>query len=355
MKRLLDSDSLRMGLKVLVSLPFAVCGCPVGVIMSICLQQPFASAWNLSKAGNDLVGLMVMISLFFPWFIGPLSRLVFPPLRELSNSSWRIEKWSRILGVLYFLTSCLGLLFVLFGLDPLTQYQKRKNAARWTGRMATEWATDQWTDELGTGWATDQWTDKMVAERARGKENASNPNAGPAAVDTGPVAALEALGAAIERDASGNVVKVNCHRNEKITDGDLVHLKGLTKLKALRLSYAQITDAGLVHLRGLTTLRLLDLNETQITDAGLINLQEFTDLKWLYLNEPLVTDTGLVHLKGLTNLKTLSLSYTEVTDTGLVHLKGLTNLESLYLGRTKVTDAGVAELQEALPNCDISW
>ena len=109
MKRPLDSDSERMELKVLVSLAFAVCGCPVGIIMSFCLQRPFASAWNLSKAGHDLVGLMVMISLFFPWFIGPLSRLVIPPLRKLSYSSRRIEEWSRIFGVLYLLTSCLGL------------------------------------------------------------------------------------------------------------------------------------------------------------------------------------------------------------------------------------------------------
>ena len=259
MKRVPDSSW--MGLKVLMSLPFAVCGCPVGVIMSICLQRPFASAWHLSKAGGDLVGLMVMIGLFFPWFIGPLSRLVFPPLRELSYSSWRIEKWSRIFGVLYFLASCLGLLFVLFILDPLTQYQKRKNDARWTGKMASEWATDQWTD-------------KMVAERARGKENVANPNAEPAAVETHPVAVLEELGAAIDQDAIGNVVKVNCHRNEKITDGDLVHLKGLTKLKTLHLSYTQITDAGLVHLKGLTNLASLYLGHTKVTDVGVAELQQ---------------------------------------------------------------------------------
>ena len=62
----------------------------------------------------------------------------------------------------------------------------------------------------------------MAIEWIRGKENASNPNAEPAAVDTHPVAVLEELGAAIEQNAIGNVVKVNCQRNEKITDGDPV-------------------------------------------------------------------------------------------------------------------------------------
>ncbi len=41
------------------------------------------------------------------------------------------------------------------------------------------------------------------------------------------------------------------------------------------------------------------------------------------------------------------------TDAGLVHLKGLTNLYLLVLYGTRITDAGVAELQKALPDCEI--
>ena len=67
-----------------------------------------------------------------------------------------------------------------------------------------------------------------------------------------------------------------------------------------------------------------------------------------------VTDTGLIHLKGLDNLQKLDLGGTQITDAGLVHLVGLTKLESLDLSRTKITDAGIAELQQALPNCEIS-
>ena len=65
------------------------------------------------------------------------------------------------------------------------------------------------------------------------------------------------------------------------------------------------------------------------------------------------TDAILVHLKGLNNLKSLSLGMTKVTDAGLVHLKGLMELQELNLGDAKVTDAGVADLQKALPNCNI--
>ncbi len=37
-----------------------------------------------------------------------------------------------------------------------------------------------------------------------------------------------------------------------------------------------------------------------------------------------------------------------------MHLKGLTGLQTLELSNTKVTDAAVADLQKALPNCEIS-
>ena len=56
----------------------------------------------------------------------------------------------------------------------------------------------------------------------------------------------------------------------------------------------------------------------------------------------------------MTRLRSLYLTAIEITDAGLVHLKGLANLQGLTLGGTQVTVAGVAELQKALPNCEIS-
>ena len=118
---------------------------------------------------------------------------------------------------------------------------------------------------------------------------------------------LAALGASaykIKRNELGEVVEMQIHlfsSNEK-----LVYVKGLAKLETLSLRDCRnITDAGLVHLKDLTSLQSLNLMKTQITDAG------------------------------------------------LVHFKGLTNLQKLHLSFTQVTDAGIAELQEALPNCEI--
>ena len=143
-----------------------------------------------------------------------------------------------------------------------------------------------------------------------------------------------------------------------VTDAGLVHLKGLTNLKDLTLHGMRGTDAGLVHLKGMTNLQVLNLSFTQITDAGLVHLKGLTNLKELDLQVTQITDAGLVHLKGLTRLQSLDLfSNFQITDSGLVHIKGLTNLKQLNLGsafsKSEITDAGVAELQKALPNCEI--
>ena len=100
-------------------------------------------------------------------------------------------------------------------------------------------------------------------------------------------------------------------------------------------------------------ISLIDLGGTKITDADLVNLKGMTSLKSLTLKGTKISDTGLEHLKGLTRLKILNLDNTNVSDTGLEHLKGLSSLKWLYLDNTKVTDKGVNKLHKALSNCDI--
>ena len=85
---------------------------------------------------------------------------------------------------------------------------------------------------------------------------------------------------------------------------DLAHLRGLTGLQSLNLSFCkQVTDAGLDHLRGLTTVpQSLELSFCkQVTDAGLAHLHGLTALQSLELSGcERVTDAGLAHLRGLT-------------------------------------------------------
>ncbi len=55
-------------------------------------------------------------------------------------------------------------------------------------------------------------------------------------------------------------------------------------------------------------------------------------------------------LKKVTHLR---LNGLKITDTGLKEMAKLTQLEELWLNDTQVTKAGVAQLQNALPNCEI--
>ena len=59
---------------------------------------------------------------------------------------------------------------------------------------------------------------------------------------------LEKLGATIERNSEGEVVNVYLN-NTQITDAGLVHLKGMTNMQNLDLTFPRITDAGVADLK----------------------------------------------------------------------------------------------------------
>jgi len=153
----------------------------------------------------------------------------------------------------------------------------------------------------------------------------------------------------------GDVVLVGL-ADTPTTDEDLRHLRNFPHLENLNLANTNITGSGLVHLRGLTDLQYLSLWNTPVDDDELENITGLTKMYALILDGTDITDAGLVHLEGMTNLKEwLGLSHTQITDGGVCHLKGFTKLRSINLRVTNVTYAGVAELEEALPNTDISW
>jgi hypothetical protein len=171
------------------------------------------------------------------------------------------------------------------------------------------------------------------------------------------------------------------NREMRLRDGDLAHLKHLTKLRELHFGrdtlsgpdgprrfdflsncrrleelcapHSHFGDADLEHLRRARNLRILLLNNTLVGDDGLAHLKRLTKLEMLELSRTKVTDAGLAHLGSLSKLTYLGLIDDNVTDAGLDHLKGLTGLTHLQLTGTRVTAEGVKDLQSALPNCRI--
>jgi len=125
--------------------------------------------------------------------------------------------------------------------------------------------------------------------------------------------------------------------------------------KVALVSYVgpEVTDDSLANLEVLADLEILSLADTKITNASLVHLKTLTKLRVLVLYGTGVNGTGLVHLNKLTRLEELDLEKSKVTNDGLSNLTGLAGLKLLNLHNTDVTDAGVAELQKALPNCEI--
>ena len=183
----------------------------------------------------------------------------------------------------------------------------------------------------------------------------SEPHGTEASIDeTTAISEIKRFGGSVtvdEKSPGKPVIEVNLV-GSKLTDANLVYLRGFPELKWLSLGNARkITDAGLFHIKGLAKLEFLNLDNTQVTDAGLADLKGLTKLKKLYLWGTKVGDTGLANLKDMSELKVLQLWNTKVTDDGLAHLGAMSQLQDLDLRGTKVTDAGLtylAELRELL-------
>jgi Leucine-rich repeat (LRR) protein len=131
-------------------------------------------------------------------------------------------------------------------------------------------------------------------------------------------------------------------------------------LRELSLANAGLNDATLLKLPKLPALKrlVLDGNE-DVRGAGWTSLAGYLagypELIDLSLGCPTFTNLFAKNLAELKQLKRLSLASSGLSDAGIKHLAALTNLEALDLRRTRVRAAGIAELQKALPKCQIEW
>ena len=143
------------------------------------------------------------------------------------------------------------------------------------------------------------------------------------------------------------------NRQQKLQDGDLARLRGLSSLRLIGASYTSIGDDGLLRIGSLPLLTSLFLVDTQVSDRGLAALDGFPQLSTLFLANTRITDTGLKQVGKCQRLNDLSLQGCNISDAGLVYLRGLTYLKSLDLLNTQVTFQGIADLEATLPNCSI--
>jgi Leucine-rich repeat (LRR) protein len=126
-------------------------------------------------------------------------------------------------------------------------------------------------------------------------------------------------------------------------------LEKLTQLEELDLKSNQLTEVP-KGLEKLTQLKNLFLQRNQLTEVPK-ELEKLTQLKVLWLSDNKLTDVK--GLEKLTQLTRLALDGNQLTD--VKGLGKLTQLKYLVLADNNpdLTNAQIAELQKALPNCEI--
>ena len=119
---------------------------------------------------------------------------------------------------------------------------------------------------------------------------------------------------------------------------------------------SNLSDESTVALLGhLPELDRLNFRDVVLGDQFLESIGQFSKLRFLALGDSRVTDEGLKHLGALEHLEELDLMETRITDRGLEHLSQLRSLRQLNLSGTRVTSEGLYKLQQALPDCRISY
>ncbi len=141
--------------------------------------------------------------------------------------------------------------------------------------------------------------------------------------------------------------------NTPVTDAGLVHLLPLSRLRTLYLPSTNTAGPGLAELRALPNLTSLSLKGAKLLPNSLKHVAQLEQLESLGLDMTNVNDDQLADLAGLGRLRVLWLSGTAIGDPGIQHLKSLHSLQMLHLTDTQVTSDGAAEIQRALPGCQL--
>lgn len=98
-----------------------------------------------------------------------------------------------------------------------------------------------------------------------------------------------------------------------------------------------------------------DLSRTRVMGTGFSHLAGLTSLKSSNLSQAPVTNAGLAGIARLPNLGELGLHHCPVENSAVAHLAGMRSLRGLEIGRTHIDEEGLAQLEKALPNCEIGW
>lgn len=140
----------------------------------------------------------------------------------------------------------------------------------------------------------------------------------------------------------------------QITDGGILYLAPMTRLRYLRVAQTSITGKGLRALADLPSLLHLDLSATLVTDDDLPEPEQWGAITRLYLANTSITDRGAARLARLP-IAELSLCGTGITDAGMEELSQSDALQTLDVHESRVTDDGVNRFKAKHPVSNVRW
>lgn len=130
-----------------------------------------------------------------------------------------------------------------------------------------------------------------------------------------------------------------------VRDDGVGHLAKIQTLKQLKLVKTKVTNAGVAHVKDMPNLEGLDLQDVNTVDnACLSDVKGLKKLRFLRIYGPGFDGDGIAPLGEMKTLRTLSMHQTGLGDDNIKHLKGLVDLEKLLIYGTRVSDKGMAEL-----------
>ncbi|MCA9038844.1 MAG: leucine-rich repeat protein [Planctomycetaceae bacterium] len=133
----------------------------------------------------------------------------------------------------------------------------------------------------------------------------------------------------------------------KLGDGDVQHLKHLTGLTRLKLSYVNVSGRGLRFLSAMPKLKSLFLNSSQLGNDGLELICKLPELEHLHVSESLWNDEGASLLGNLSSLKYLSLRVDNINGSGLRKIAELPQLEIFSSGSSPLRDQHLQYLKNS--------
>lgn len=176
----------------------------------------------------------------------------------------------------------------------------------------------------------------------------------------------------VELGALGSLVDLSIDKCGELRGDAFEPLRGLTRLRCLRVSGLPLGDEGAQHIGALHSLTFLEASRCDIGPAGALALSQVGGLRVLDLHDnPLggrgaaalsklgslldlnlsdcdIGDGGGASLGKLERLICLQISGNRIGDEGAAGLARLGRLETLYIGNNRIGDAGAARLG-ALP------